>query len=252
MTEIQTVGNALLFRGDCLEVIPTLDPVDHVFADAPYEEHTHRRGRRTRKDGGTELRAVGFAPVADIRAEAAARMVEIADGWLLVFCTPEGVAAWRDDIESAGARYKKACGWVKPDSMPQMNGQGPASWCEMFVTAWCGSGYSRWNGGGRRGVFTHLVNPSGRDGRHPTEKPVTLMMELIELFTQPGDLILDPFMGSGTTGVACARLGRRFIGIEKDEAYFEIALDRLRAVHGQPAGIARAAAGQGDLLEIGK
>lgn len=62
---------------------------------------------------------------------------------------------------------------------------------------------------------------------HPTQKPLILMKQIIEDFTKPGDLILDCFMGSGTTGVACMNTGRRFIGIERDETYFNIAAKRI-------------------------
>src|SRR6185295_11378797 len=83
-------------------------------------------------------------------------------------------------------------------------------------------GRKKWNGGGTLGVWTHItcIERGGKaianDTRvHPTQKPLPLMMELVEKFTNPGDLVLDPFCGSGTTGVACIRLGRRFIGCEK-------------------------------------
>lgn len=59
------------------------------------------------------------------------------------------------------------------------------------------------------------------------------MNELIHLFTEPGDLVIDPFMGSGSTGVACLELGRRFIGIERDSGYFKIACSRLQAATAQ-------------------
>jgi hypothetical protein len=62
---------------------------------------------------------------------------------------------------------------------------------------------------------------------HPYEKPLSLMERLIRIYTNPGDTVLDPFMGSGTTGVACLNLGRRFIGIEKDPEYFRIAMERM-------------------------
>ena len=62
---------------------------------------------------------------------------------------------------------------------------------------------------------------------HPTQKPLEVMNYLIDLMTQPNDSILDPFMGSGSTGVACKNLNRNFIGIEKDEKYFEIAKNRI-------------------------
>ena len=68
---------------------------------------------------------------------------------------------------------------------------------------------------------------------HPTEKPVSLAAHFIRLHTKPGDLILDPFMGSGTTGVAAVQLGRRFIGIEIDPGYFEIATKRIKQAQQQ-------------------
>ena len=70
--------------------------------------------------------------------------------------------------------------------------------------------------------------------QHPTQKPLSLMVWLIENYTKPNDLIIDPFMGSGTTGVACAQLGRRFVGIELDEGYFKIAEKRIREAYAQP------------------
>ena len=65
------------------------------------------------------------------------------------------------------------------------------------------------------------------DTGHPTTKPTKLMVALIERMSNPGDTILDPFMGSGTTGVACVQTGRNFIGIEIDPGYFEIAKKRI-------------------------
>jgi site-specific DNA-methyltransferase (adenine-specific) len=72
-----------------------------------------------------------------------------------------------------------------------------------------------------------IVPWSSERVNHPTQKPVQLMQRIVEVFTNEGDTILDPFMGSGSTGVACQNLGRNFIGIEKDEGYFKIAKERL-------------------------
>ena len=68
-----------------------------------------------------------------------------------------------------------------------------------------------------------------KSAAHPTEKPLSLMIELVSLFTDPGDLVLDPYAGSGTTGVACMRLGRRFAGAERDDRYHALAKERLDA-----------------------
>lgn len=225
-------GAVRLLLGDCRQILPSLGTIDHVITDPPYERIMHdtksSRRRALRTDGGPELHPLDFAPIDEIRAEVVEICARQARGWLLAFCTPEGVGRWADAINSSSARYKRACVWVKPDAAPQMNGQGPAMGAENFVAAWCGSGFSRWNGGGKRGVYTHLTNGPTRHGTHPAEKPVSLMAELVRDFTNPGDLICDPFMGSGTTGVAAAKAGRVFIGVEIDERYFEIAEKRIR------------------------
>ncbi len=175
-----------------------------------------------------------FGSVTSLRDTVTACAVHGCSGWFLSFCSPEGIAAWRDSIEAAGLRYKRACFWFKPDGAPQMNGQGPAFAVEPFVTAWCGAGYSRWNGGGRRNLFPHPTNQSDRHGLHPTEKPLSLMAELVALFTNHNDLVCDPFMGSGTTMVACIKRGRRGIGIEKDPKYFDVACERVDFAARQP------------------
>lgn len=243
MTETFLDGRVVLHCGDCLDVIPTIGAVDTVMMDPPYEKHMHeaKRGRkaygaqrRIRTDGHANPPPVDFASIDGLREVVTKPLVESCQGWLIAFCTPEGIAPWRDAIEAADGRYKRACFWNKPDSAPQFNGQGPAMGVEAFVTAWCGAGLSRWNGGGRRNLFTHMTNQPDRHGEHPTEKPISLMAELVELFSQPDDLVLDPVMGSGTTGIACIKLGRRFIGVEKDPRFFRIACERIDDAARQP------------------
>lgn len=226
-----------LWCGDAIKVLPLIEPAHHVITDPPYEDHMHNskeNARGIRTDGYQSPRAVRFASISKLRPVITPQMVQACSGWLIAFCTPEGIAPWRDAIEAAGARYKRACFWHKPDSAPQFNGQGPAMAVEAFVTAWCGSGPSRWNGGGRRNLFEHMTKQPDRDGGHETEKPVPLMGELVTLFSDRGEIVLDPFMGSGTTGVAAVKSGRKFIGIEKDQAYFDIAVRRVSAALSQP------------------
>ncbi len=228
MIEPVTIGAATLYLGDCLDVLPMLEPVDHVIGDPPYEDELHAAVGRIRRNDGQEMVAdLGFAGINAIRGEVASACVAASNGWLLLFTLAEGVGAWRDVIQVAGGKYDTCCGWFKPDSTPRMNGQGPARGFECFVTAWCGPGYRRWNGGGKRGTYTHLVNNPERTGKHPTEKPRRLMSEIVADFTNKGELICDPFMGSGTTGVAAVMAERRFIGIEKDPAHFALACKRI-------------------------
>lgn len=88
----------------------------------------------------------------------------------------------------------------------------------------------RWNGF-QQGI---IANKKLNEKRvHPTQKPVPLMEWIIANYTKPGDLILDPFMGSGTTGVACANFGRNFIGVEKVREFFDVASDRIHLAESQ-------------------
>jgi DNA modification methylase len=230
MSRIEHIAEGVtLYLGDCREILPWVYRADHVITDPPYEKEAHRADRRVMRRDGLVAGALTFAQIDDeTRRKVTRELVRIGNGWIIAFCQAEGVAPWRDAIEAAGAKYKSPMIWVKPDGMPQFNGQGPGMGFESMVSAWSGKGHSRWNGGGRHGVF---VVPKGEGGgqknEHETQKPVRLMSELVQLFSNPGETILDPFMGSGTTGVAAVQLGRRFIGVEREPRYFEIAKRRL-------------------------
>ena len=173
------------------------------------------------------------------RAALAAWAACACSGWLLAFCQAEAVRLWQQAMQENGIGWRRAMVWVKPDSTPQLSGDRPAQGFESIAAGWCGVGRSRWNGGGRRGVFSFGKHDagSGHGGScndHPTQKPLALMNELVRLFTQPGECVVDPFMGSGTTGVACAGLDRHFIGIELDPRYFGIACQRIDQAYRQP------------------
>jgi site-specific DNA-methyltransferase (adenine-specific) len=233
-TEI--IGDATLYLGDTFDVMPTLSGIDHVIGDPPYEKEAHKQGRRTQASvkRGENADLDFDAITEDQRLRTAAEGVRLSRGWLLLFCQAEAAGVWRDAIEAGGGKYKRTMVWIKPDSTPQLNGQMPAPGYESMPLAWCGAGHSNWNGGGKRGVYTRMTNAPDRHGVHKTEKPVLLMTDLIADFTQYGQTVLDPFMGSGTTGVACARLGRKFVGVELNETYFDIACRRIEQAYMQP------------------
>lgn len=232
--EVQ-IGDARLLLGDCLEILPLLPKVDAVVTDPPFDPEAHTPNRRARRGGLVQNAALDFAPLStDLRDATAHWVSENCSGWFIAFCQTEQVSYWRDSIEKSGAKYKTPMIWVKPNSAPKFNGQGPAMGYESLVSAWCGAGHSIWNGGGARGVFTHNTNQSDRQGEHMTEKPVSLMRQITSLFSNSDETVLDPFMGSGTTGVACAKLGRKFIGIELEPKYFDIACTRIEEAYAQP------------------
>lgn len=224
-----------IYHGDCEGVLPALGAVDHVITDPPYEAEAHAKGRRASPpkvrsaawtgDDPAIARPLGFEPITpELRAVAGAEMARLARGWILVFCQVEAAMLWRHAVEPP-ARYVRTQVWRKPNGAPQFTGDRPGMGYESIVTAWAGDGRSRWNGGGRHGYYEFNTVRGGTG--HTTEKPIELMRELVALFSDPGDVILDPFAGSGTTGRAAKDLGRRAILIERDERWCEAAAERM-------------------------
>jgi DNA modification methylase len=235
LSRIETIAEGVtLYLGDCREILPTLEGVRHIITDPPYEDELHKAmGSIRRNDGREMVQDLGFEGINATREDIAAAIVKAAEGWLIVFTLAEGVRAWRDPIQAAGGKWDTTLAWIKPDASPRFNGQGAARGFECAVTAWCGKGYRSWNAGGKRGIYTHCVNV-GRQGEHPTEKPLSLMAEILRDYTKPGELICDPFCGSGTTGVAAVKSGCQFVGIERDEKWFDLSRRRIQAAIDAP------------------
>lgn len=251
-----------VITGDCFEVMRGMvergEKVAHVITDPPYsEEHTHGKRRRginggsALPDGHVRSGDLGFEALSlDNMEEAAVSFSCLSRRWVLTFCDLESTGDWRAALTVAGLDYVRTGIWVKPGAAPQFTGDRPACAAEAVVITHP-RGRKTWNGGGGHALWTHAIvtGSSAQRTEHTTQKPLPLMLELVELFTDPGDLILDPFCGSGTTGVACVRLGRRFIGIEKDAKYAAIARERLEA-ESRGLSLKAARAGQSSIFDV--
>lgn len=115
--------------------------------------------------------------------------------------------------------------WRKPDGAPQFTGDRPGTGWEAIAICHR-EGKKRWNGGGKHAFYEH--SKSENKSGHPTGKPLPLFVNLVLDFTDAGEEVVDPFMGSGTTGIACIRTGRKFIGIERDPVHFKTAVERIK------------------------
>lgn len=196
MTEIVRIGDATLYLGDCLEVLPMLERVDAVITDPPY-------GLGDKWQGGKQKWPLHHGNMHWDQA------------------TPEEIVMGLPAIAPVsiiwGGNYYPlpvARGWLIWDKLVR-----------KFTSGHCEMAWTNIDQPIRAFNFSHGELAS--EGKlHPTQKPLALMEWCIEQARKPR-VILDPFMGSGTTGVAAARMGLGFVGIEREPKYFEIACRRI-------------------------
>lgn len=194
----------------------------HVLCcDPPYSAHVHNNATSQSIGGGTRKRDLGFAHLSpELRlwtAQLAAKMPR----WSVIFSDIEGSHLWREDLIASGATYIRTIPWVRW-SIPQLSGDRPPSGCELIILAYgTNKGRKSWNGPGNLTHFAHTCMRGAN--KHLTEKPLDLMLDLVDWFSDPGETVIDPFAGSGTTGKAAQLLGRKFIGSELDPKWAEFA-----------------------------
>lgn len=209
-----TIGRATLYLGDCRDILPTLGKVDAVVTDPPYGIGKDGHKRTTGRHGGRKaydfLGWDGERPAREI-FEA---IIDLSDD-LIIW----GGNYFADVLPATG----KWLVWDKGQRIDQSDGE----------LAW-----TSYHGALRIKVMnrvelildthgSHFQVGNGKTTLHPTQKPVGLMKWSIDQCRNDPKTILDPFMGSGTTGVAAVQMGRDFIGIEREERYFEIACKRI-------------------------
>ena len=218
----ERIGDCRLILGDCLEVLPTLGPVDAVVTDPPYG--VGFAGSTTKHSARTGVTYSSF----DDTPEAVAAI-----------CVPavrSAVALARSSVVTPGSR----CGHIYDVPAAQgaifyPSGANVGPWgfvCSQPLYYYGKDPYLAKGLGSRPNGFSSTER--AEQNGHPCPKPIGQMKWLVTRVSFIGETVLDPFMGSGTTLVACAKLGRAGIGIEIDEAYFEIACKRVRDAYAQP------------------
>lgn len=215
-TEI--IGDATLYLGRCEDVLPTLSGIDAIVSDPPYgiAHKAHANGRST----GAQKRRNKSYGSATIHGDDS----DFDPSHLLGF--PSVILWGANHFASALPRgrwlaWNKLGGLEPWDSFSDVEfaWQNERGSDRIFSLLWKGLAQGEKTGGGER--------------FHPTMKPVRLMAWCLS-FVPNAKVVADPYMGSGTTGVACAQLGRRFIGIEREPSYFDIACRRIEEAYRQP------------------
>lgn len=209
MSRIETIGDCTLYLGDCREILPTLGKVDAVVTDPPY--------------------GIGWKPRVTHQDQT---WVDVIDFDITSFLIGRYHLIW-------GGQYfadvlPKADGWLtwikRPADFDFSLDPRTYATTELAWRDWGKASHKVhvWDGGKRAGT------PENRTFCHPSQKPLEIMDWCIRQLPADGATVLDPFMGSGTTGVACVKLGRKFIGIEIEPRYFDIACKRIAAAYAQP------------------
>lgn len=237
-----------VLEADCSDVLSMLPPksVDHVVTDPPFSAKVHALQRRVmtgpnrrfdRQRGGLArdllyhgnpiVQDLGFVHLdPELRRLCGVHFARVARRWVVVKSDDEGRPAWEADLSRAGARHIRSGTWWKIGAQPNLSGRMPAVDLERLQISHMRGEAIRWNGGGKHASWCaipeHLVYrypiATDRNGTgervHTTQTPLALWLAIVEDFTDPGEVVLDPFCGSGSLGIACVRLGRRYLGMD--------------------------------------
>lgn len=214
--------NGALYHGDCLEIMPLLPKVDLILADPPYDKHTHSGAICASAKNYNDARfGIKFKHLDNIEFLMNASFA-CCSKWCLFFCSLEMLGKYQS---IAPNKYVRSGIWDRISNTPQFTGDRPAQGCEGIAILHSTRRYMKWNGGGKAAIWRALVERNKK--KHPTQKPLALIRTLVNLFLFENEIVLDPFVGSGTTLIACEELNRKWIGVEIDESYCEIAVNRI-------------------------
>ncbi len=206
--------------------------VDIIITDPPYSEHCQANLCSGSLVGTKNVPKyeLPFAPLTEYAWLKDA--IRVAKRWVVVFCTLEDFGRFEDSTGRNTPKvpgYVRGCVWYKPNSMGQLTADRPATSYEGIALFHGGGVKKRWNGRGSYGIWK-CNGTRGKKDRHPNEKPIDLCLKLVSLFSERGEIILDPFCGSGAIGEAACRLGRSYAGLDKDAYWSGIANNRVNSL----------------------
>jgi site-specific DNA-methyltransferase (adenine-specific) len=214
------IGDSTLYCGDCLEVLPTLEKVDAVITDPPYK---HGSMNGSGFAGECEFYADGKIDfISDFDLNLYKTLLSGVSDQIVAFCSRDLVPEWLDFAKSEFGGFDVHF-WHKTNAIPFTHNVWKSD-IEYLILGWRKKTHQPVHQSMKSKAY---ISPICTDDYHPTAKPVNLMAKYVQVLLPPNGVCLDPFMGSGTTGVAAAQLGRRFIGVERERKYFDIACQRI-------------------------
>lgn len=212
---------ATLYLGNCLELSAVFSGVDAVISDPPFSEKTHQGhdcGSLPGVDGATRNR-LGYAAWNDDEVRQICSQLP-ARGWVAIITDYTLARHWETRLQEVGRYVFAPVPVIVRGRSVRLSGDGPSSWTDWLIV-------SRTKAEHKWGTLPGVYEGNRGSIEHMGGKPLNAMCRIVEDYSRPGDTVLDFCMGAGTTGVACLRTGRNFIGIEKDPKHFATAVERL-------------------------
>lgn len=231
---IEQIGDCRLILGNAMEVLPTLPRADLIVSDVPYPLTTGGVSKSSKtmsgifaahnyaNDGQLIMATVPFP-----KMMAALYGALAADADCYIMSNDKNVHPLTDAAFEAGFKLHNLLAW---DKVTPTANRWYMKNLEFTLYLWKGRARTINDPSSKQLLRGGIDKVSG----HPTEKPIHLMAEYVRNSSQIGETVLDPFMGSASTGVACVHLGRKFTGIEIHEPFFEMAVQRIRAAYERP------------------
>ena len=226
--------NFTIYHGDCNKVLYLIDQLsaDAVVTDPPYGTNDGRGKVIKRGDTNVDFGVIGWDMLLPLKYLMPLKRIMKWDTWGFIFTDNKAVTTVWEELEKNNLSPRNTYHWIKYNKAPTPRSNFK-SCVETAVVFTKGRTNKKWNGGGNEPNY--VVMPFVSEGEHPTQKPVSLIEKIILLVTEKGDIVIDPFMGSGTTGIACAKLDRGFIGIEISDEYFSLAKEGIQEALSQPS-----------------
>lgn len=194
-----------------------------MITDPPYSEHVHTNAVSQSKKRGVRVRDLGFEHLGSSLRSFVADVAARVQRWSVVYSDVESSTWLRLAVQARGVEYVRTVPWIRW-SMPQLSGDRPTTGME-HLAIFHPKGRKAWNGPGSMIALRHLAMRG--EGKHRAQKPLDQALDLVSWFSSPGDLVVDPFCGSGTTARACQILGRSCVTFELDGAWALRARERI-------------------------
>lgn len=235
MIDIENIKDYFLLNGDCFKKLKLLpdNSIDMIFIDPPYNLANYSTGNMNfdwRSKINNDVAEWDEKPLKPKRLLKHFKRVLKPTGNIFVFCSYNLLGDWHKVFDPEFDVFQ-FCVWHKTNPIPNIRKSSFLNSCELICCMW-NKGHT-WNFKKQNEMHNFFESPICmgaerlKEPKHPTQKPVKLLKHFIEIASNENDVILDCFMGVGSTGVASLELNRRFIGIELDKGYFNASKQRL-------------------------